>query len=87
MWQLTIRDSDEALRHRLRQVAQQEGLSLNRAAVRLLRRAVGLGAAESSPNAVGDSLDHLIGKWDEQEEEEFLRAIGWLERTDQALWS
>ena len=64
MHQLTIRGFDDELTDRIRQLARREGISLNRAVLRLLRRGAGLGERDDKPDVVGDSLDHLIGTWD-----------------------
>lgn len=87
MWQLTIRDTDDALDRRLRQLAQREGLSRNKIVLRLLRKGVGLAEARERVDVVGDSLDHLVGTWSEAEEAELLRAIEPFEQIDPALWS
>lgn len=39
------------------------------------------------PAIVGNSLDHLIGTWSEEEEAEFLKAIEVFEEIDDSLWS
>ena len=42
-------------------IAEREGLSLNQAVVRLLRRAAGLERPRETINKIGDSLDWFIG--------------------------
>ena len=86
MKQLTVRGFDKELQRRLREVAKAQGVSLNQAALILLRDGAGLGAPRRPAKAVGDSLDHLIGSWSEEEEAEFLKAIKGLEEIDPALW-
>jgi hypothetical protein len=83
--QLTIRGFDPDLEHRLRLEARNGGLSLNQAAIRLLRRGAGLGVT-TSPNVVGSSLDHLIGTWSESDEREFLEATAFFEQVDEEFW-
>ena len=58
MNQLTIRGFDDELAHRIRQLASREGISLNRAVLRLLREGVGLEDRKGG-DTVGSSLDHL----------------------------
>ena len=87
MWQLTIRDTDDALEQRLRRLAQHEGVSLNKAALYLLRKGVGLVGSNRPMDVVGDSLDHLIGSWSDADEEELLRAIEPFEQIDPTLWT
>ena len=84
--QLTVRGFDKDLERRLRDVAKTRGVSLNQAALILLREGAGIEAPGRRVNAVGDSLDDLIGSWSRAEESEFLQAIGGLEEIDPALW-
>jgi hypothetical protein len=72
--QLTVRVVDEQLEARIRDLAEREGLSLNQAVLRLLRKGAGL---EERPrqDAVGSSLDALIGSWSEREAEEVDRYV------------
>ena len=62
--QLTIRGFDEELAIRIRRLANREGLSLNQAVLKLLRRGAGIGQGKGAADTVGSSLDHLIGTWD-----------------------
>ena len=80
-----MRGFDKALARRIRQEAKARGLSLNQAAVLLLRQGAGLAPAERSKR-VGDSMKELIGAWSEAEEAEFRRAIRPLEEVDPAFW-
>lgn len=86
MKQLTVRGFDKDLERRLRDVARTRGVSLNQAALILLREGAGLEAPRRRANVVGDSLDDLIGSWSRSEEAEFLRALNALEEIDPALW-
>ena len=86
MRQLTIRGFDEPLADRIRQLANREGISLNRAVLRLLRRGANLGERNDEPEVVGDSLDHLIGTWSAQEAAEVDRALEDFSRIDGDMW-
>ena len=86
MKQLTVRGFDKDLERRLRDVAKTRGVSLNQAALILLREGAGLHAPQRRANMVGDSLDHLIGSWSEAEESEFLQAVSGLEEIEPSLW-
>jgi len=86
MDQLTVRGFDKELERCLREVAKARGVSLNQAALILLREGAGLGTLGRQARAVGDSLDHLIGSWSAEEEREFLATIGTLEDVETALW-
>jgi plasmid stability protein len=85
MTQLTIRGFDKELERRLRDEARRRGLSLNRAALALLRRGAGLEERPAS-NAVGSALDHLVGTWTEAESREFATATAVFERVDEDFW-
>ncbi len=86
MKQLTVRGLDKDLERRLREVAKARGVSLNRAALILLKEGAGLDTAGRGARVVGDSLDHLIGSWSKDEERDFLKAINVLEEIETALW-
>lgn len=83
--QLTIR-FDADLAGRLRSLAASEGISLNQAALRLLRRGAGLGKGQEGRARVGSTLDGLAGTWTEEEEKQFLAALEPLESVDESLW-
>ncbi len=87
MKQLTIRGFDPALQQHLHKLAQEEGLSLNKAALLLLRRGAGLDSPKHSTNKVGNTLDHLIGAWSQEEEETFLQTLAPLDQIDKTFWS
>ena len=86
MNQLTIRGFDDELARRIRQLARREGISLNRAVMKLLRRGAGLAERDHDPDVVGDSLDHLIGTWTAAEAAEMNRALDDLSRIDEEMW-
>ena len=86
MNQLTIRGFDGELEQCIRQLAGREGISLNRAVLRLLRRGAGLEERNDSPHVVGTSLDHLIGTWTDRESAEMNRALEDLSKIDEAMW-
>lgn len=85
MKQLTIRGFDSALQQHLHKLAQEEGLSLNKAALLLLRRGAGLDSLKHRANKVGDTLDHLIGAWSQEEEETFFQTLAPLDQIDKTF--
>jgi hypothetical protein len=62
MTQLTLRGFDPALERRLRELAQRNGTSLNKAALQLMRRGAGLEAGPRERPAAGPSLRRLAGR-------------------------
>ena len=84
--QITIRGFDKEVESELRELAAREEISLNRAALRLLRRGAGVGGTESGHNLIGSSLEHLSGTW--SEEAQLVASVeGDFERIDLELWS
>ncbi len=86
MKQLSLRGFDPELEKCIREVAKREGISLNRATLRILRRGAGLEDSSGAAATIGNSLDHLIGKWSSEQEREFLRSIEPLEQIDRSFW-
>lgn len=86
MEEITVRGIDEELGVRLRRLAEREGLSLNQAALRLLRRGAGLAESPGRGNTVGDSFDRLIGSWTQEEADEMEAALEEFEIIDEAAW-
>lgn len=86
MGQVTIRGLDEDLEARLERVAQERKLSLDKAALLLLRRGAGLSEKVAETPRIGSSLDGFIGSWESEREQEVLSAIEVFERIDEDLW-
>lgn len=86
MNQLSVRGFDKDLMKRLREVARREDLSLNRAALVLLRRGAGLAEKKEASAAVGDALDRFIGTWSKNDERALLRGITACESIDEDMW-
>jgi hypothetical protein len=85
--QLTIR-YDDALAREIEDLARREGISLNQAALRLLRKGAGLDEREAGRevDAVGDSLDWFIGSWTPERAVELEQAVDDFEMVDEELW-
>ena len=86
MNQLTIRGFDEQLQRQIQQLASREGISLNRAVLKLLRLSTGIGDEANRLDTVGNSLDHLIGTWTAEEMAEMEPALEDLSQIDEAMW-
>jgi len=84
--QLSLRGFDDELDRRIRERARREGISLNRAALQLLRRGAGLDEKGTRAMVVGNSLDHLIGTWSDRERRDFEKSIEPLEQVDASFW-
>ncbi|MBY0274297.1 hypothetical protein K2Z84_03075 [Candidatus Binatia bacterium] len=80
-----MRGFGDDVERRLRAVARAEGVSLNEAVLRLLRKGAGLQSSEAG-NVIGDALDHLAGTWTDVDLREFDEAVRVTERIDDDLW-
>ena len=87
MNQLTLRGFDDDLSERLQALAEKEHLSLNKAALKLLRQATGLDVVEPPQKRVGSALDEFIGCWTPNEAKDFNRQVKVFEQVDPDLWS
>lgn len=86
MDQLTVKGFDDDLDAAVRRLAQQEGVSLNQAVLRLMRKGAGLDRGAERTDAIGSSLDHLIGSWTAAEADEMDRALADFDTIDEAAW-
>jgi hypothetical protein len=84
--QLTLRGLGSELEEALRREASEKGISLNQAAVGLLRRGAGLSEKRLRRDVIGSSLDRYIGVWSDKDERRFVEVTGELERVDAELW-
>jgi len=86
MDQLSLRGFDKQLERHLRELAKREGISLNKAALILMKKGAGLSETTESSTAIGSALDHFIGSWSEAEEQKVLEGIAIFETVDESLW-
>ena len=86
MQQLSIRGFDKELERRIRQLARRERISLNKAALLLMRRGAGVVDAPDASATVGDALDSFVGRWSAREERQLLDSIAACEAVDPDQW-
>lgn len=84
--QLTVRGFGDEVERRVRALVRAEGISLNDAVLRFLRRGAGVGSPANSADVVADALDHLAGTWSEDDLREFTAVVGPTEQVDAAFW-
>ena len=84
--QLTIR-YDEKVRREIEDLAEREGLSLNQAVLRLLRKGAGIEERTEDRDVIGSSLDWFAGSWTQEQAHEFDEAVADFERVDEELWT
>lgn len=82
---MTLRGLDPKLAARLREVARREGKSMNQTALDALRQQFGLDKSRRF-TVVHSDLDHLFGRWDEDEFASIQRKVDTERRIDQELW-
>ena len=82
---MTLRGLDPQLAARLREAAAQEGKSVNQTALDALRKQFGLDQSRRFTEVHRD-LDHLFGRWDEDEFAQIQRKIDSERRIDPELW-
>ncbi len=86
MNQLTIRGFDKDLEQHIVRVARGEGISLNQAALKLLRRSAGIENEANAGDTIGTSLDHLIGTWTADDLNEMEQSLRELSQIDECMW-
>lgn len=80
---ITLRNLPPEVAKVVKQKARKERLSLNRAIIRLLEQATG---GSGSPREIHHDLDHLAGRWSEQEYRDFVEALRDQRRIDPEMW-
>ena len=86
MKQLTVRGFDDELAEAIRQLARRDGISLNQAALKLLRRGAGLPYGQGDGRNIGSALDDLFGSWSHEEAEAFDASLDVFETVDESAW-
>lgn len=84
MTTVTLRGIDENLASSLKEMARQEGISLNALALRLIREASGIDKRKRT--AIYHDLDSLAGTWGAEDEAAFSTATQGIEVVDEDLW-
>lgn len=85
MNQLTVRGFEPQLANVLQRMVKEEHISLNQAALRLMRKGAGL-TAKQPDNCIGDQLDHFIGDWSDEEANALEQSTADLRAIDDEMW-
>lgn len=85
--QLTLRGFDRELARRLEALAKKESISLNQAALKLMRRGAGLDPLPSETGRIGHALDHFFGTMSAEEAGALLEAIEPCSQVDEGFWN
>lgn len=83
--QLTVRDLDPRVLAEIERVAGREGLSLNKAAAKILKAGAGL-SDEKPTRRIGSAVDRFVGILAPAESNQLNRSLAWLERVDDEHW-
>lgn len=79
---LSLRGIDKELARRIREFARGEHVSLNKAALLLMRRGAGLLGRQPSEVTVGDAWNRFIGRWSTADEKDLLESIAIFETVE-----
>ena len=82
---MTLRGLDPQLAAKLRAEAKREGKSVNQTVLDALRKQFGLDKSRRFTEVHHD-LDHLFGRWDEDEFMQIQQKIDSEQRIDSELW-
>ena len=82
---MTLRGLDSQLVAKLREEAEREGKSVNQTVLDALRKQFGLDKSRRFTEVHHD-LDHLFGRWDEDEFMQIQQKIDSEQRIDSELW-
>ena len=83
---ITIRGIDNSVSEKLKEAAKKEGKSVNSFLLELINRDLGTQKKKKFLKKHKD-LDHLFGKWSEDEFEKIQNIIDKQRKIDQELWS
>ncbi len=84
MKQITLRDLDESTSRAVRDLAEREGISLNKAVLRLLKSATA--PRERPGKRIGHALDKYFRQWTRAESAAFRKAVAVFEQIDPEQW-
>lgn len=84
MTTMTLRGIDDSLSQTLKELARNQGVSLNTLALRLIREATGVDKRKRT--ILHHDLDSLAGTWSEDDELAFRNATRSFEAIDDDMW-
>ena len=73
--QITLRGISPELAAIIQRISREEGISLNKAALKILANGANLDRDPSDKGVIGSDLDHLFGTWKDSEARAFLESI------------
>ncbi|MFH0845586.1 MAG: toxin-antitoxin system HicB family antitoxin [Pseudomonadota bacterium] len=85
MKNITVRGVDDALDKKLREKAREKGVSINQFVIDALKEQLGLKKGKKY-TVVHSDLDHLFGRWSEEEFQRIQGKIDTERVIDKELW-
>ena len=82
---ITIRNIEQEVSDKLKQVAKNHGKSVNQYLVEMIKQNLGF-AAPKKYTATYDDLDFLFGKWSEEEYKQIQKRVDHARTIDSELW-
>ena len=82
---ITLRNLPPEIARRIQEEAERMGISLNRAVILMLQRALGFDGPQKGKRAHHD-LDRFAGTWSKQEAVKFEQGLSDQRRIDPELW-
>ena len=86
MKQITLRGIPENVKKTARKEAERKGLSLNKAYISLLDRAVTGTTQEKKRKVIYHDLDHFAGLWSREDSAAFDKKLKAQRKVDEELW-
>ena len=86
MNQLTVRGFEPRLEREVKRLAKEKGVSLNQAALELMRRGSGLAAPRGMPPRIGNAIDRFVGTLTRRDAAALEEAVKQFEVIDPAMW-
>lgn len=83
---MTLRGLGKELESYLLHVAAEENLSMNQAAIRVLKRGAGLAERRGRSEKIGSALDEFAGTWSASKAKALLASMEHFESIDKELW-
>ncbi len=85
MGKITLRGLEPSLKEKLKRAAKKEGKSINQMVKDALKQHLGM-SKEKKFTLVHHDLDHLFGRWSEDEFKRIQRKIDSESKIDEDLW-
>ncbi len=82
---MTVRGLNDSLAEKLKQTAKQEGKSVNKLIIETLKKKFNM-EKEKKFTKIHHDLDHLFGKWSQEEFERIQEKIDSERKIDEELW-